>query len=175
MNEKHLPIERLIDYLHGELAPAADASVLAHLEACATCRTAYDAEAELSDLLHTYARSTERDLPPGLLARIRASVEDASHLAWRQRLTLWLRPLVALPLGAAAVIAVYFIALALHFGAPQRVTIAAAYYLEDHAALTRTMPFGANEPVVPASLESGDPGGDQLWVATTGSASNATP
>jgi hypothetical protein len=48
----------------------------------------------------------------------------------------------------------------------------AGYLLDDHAALSSTVPF-SESAVVPASLEQDRPGGDQQWVADAGAANGA--
>ena len=173
MNEHHIPIERLIDYLHRELDSAEDAQVHAHLDACGHCRCVYDEEAQLSDTLRSYARASECELPPGLATRIKARTQESVPISGWTRLRLWMRPLVVVPVGAAVALALYFTSTALHTSTTTATTIGAVYYLEDHAALTSTVPFGSSGSVVPASLVSDNTGADQRWVATNSSASNA--
>lgn len=175
MNDAHLPIERLIDYLHRELAPDEDARVLAHLDSCAACRSAYDEEAELSDRLHSYAQGTQCDLPPGLATRIRARAHASTSSVGSIWIRRWMRPLVGVPIGAALALAIYFTNGALHHGAASAKTISAIYYLEDHAALTSTVPFASTGSVVPAALASDDAGADQEWVEIGASQTNASP
>ena len=152
MKQQHLTTEQLIDYIHRELEPEADAGLLAHLEACAECRAHYEAEAKLSEILRGYARETERDLPQGVVARIRDAVDRAeAPVSLLDRITALLRPAVTVPVAAMLLVATYF-GLTTHRGdaAP---TINAAYYLEDHAALnTTTLPFSEGS-ALPATIE----------------------
>lgn len=150
MNE-HPTTQTLIDYLYHELAPEEDANVLAHLGACEACTAAYDAQARLSERLRAHALAEERELPPGVLARVREQVARESNPAWWQRASLLFRPVVGLPVAAVFVLALIlgFSSLRPHVHA----AIAAAYYLDAHAALTNSsMPF-AQTAVVPSALE----------------------
>lgn len=167
MNNEHYELDTIVDYLHRELPPERDAAVLAHLGTCTACRALYDDQAELGESLRAYARMTERELPPGVVARIRDAVaNERSAASWPERFAAFLRPVYALPVAAALVVAAYFgvVSPAIH---PSVATIDAAYYLEDHAALTNTVPFSEGA-VVPASLETDETGSDQRWVAATG-------
>ncbi|MDP9025669.1 MAG: zf-HC2 domain-containing protein [Candidatus Eremiobacteraeota bacterium] len=167
MNIQHLTQEQLIDYIHGELNPADDATILMHIEGCDACSAAHEAEARLSDALRVHARATERELPPGVIYSIRAAIDDGPAPAWTARLAAFLRPAVAVPIGAAIAIALYLGAGTVHrSNAPA--TIDAAYYLDDHAALTRTVPFGEGT-VVPSQLRNDQVGGNGQVVAVTAS------
>jgi len=148
----HVTEEQLIDYLHGELAPGADAALLLHLDQCVPCRAEYAAQARLTESLRAYARATERDLPLGFEARVLAAAESSSapRSTWDWR--TWLRPAFAIPVGAALAIALY----AAGFGfnnhpVTAATTIDAAYYLDDHAKLTSRVPFNEGA-TVPSSL-----------------------
>jgi len=148
--KSHPSQEQLIDYLHGELAPGEDAGVLLHLEGCDPCRTRYEDEARLSESLRSFARASEREFPPGVRASILSAIETSqSQPGWTGRLAGWLRPVVAIPVAAAVVIAAFAgYDSALHSG---RTTIDAAYYLDDHAALTSAVPFSEGN-IVPTAL-----------------------
>ncbi|MGD0967811.1 MAG: anti-sigma factor [Candidatus Aquilonibacter sp.] len=146
----HLNQEQLVDYLHGELAPGEDASVLLHLESCDPCRVRYEEEASLSEQLRSFARVSERDLPPGVRASIFGAIEaSAGEVGWTARLAGWLRPAIAIPVAAAVLI----VAFAGYDSAAHRArtTIDAAYYLDDHAALTSAVPFNEGN-IVPTAL-----------------------
>ena len=164
MNNQHLhPTQnQLIDYIHRELSPADDASILMHIEACEACRLQYDVEAQLSEALRDHARATERELPAGVINRIWAAVDAPAQPTWAERLAAILRPAVAVPIAAVVALAIYFGAGANH-GAPAT-TIDAAYYLDDHAELTRTVPFGEGT-AVPAQLRNDQIGGAAQTVA----------
>jgi predicted anti-sigma-YlaC factor YlaD len=146
MNETHLTVEQLVEYLHGELSPQQDAVVHAHLAECSFCSQAYDSEAALSGMLREHARAEERELPEGVIARIHDAIDrERSTPAW-QRLATMLRPAFALPAAAVLGLVLYFGATRLHgtLGAPK---IDAAYYVENHAALTATTPFAQDSPL----------------------------
>lgn len=160
MNE-HIDSAMLIDYLHGELQPEQDAAVLAHLAACTQCTAAYDAEAAITEAVRTEARLSERDLPPGVLARVRSEIDASASVPWLERLHAFFRPAVGLPAAAVVVLAAVlgFSSLGSHFASAP--TIAASYYLDDHAALsTSSLPF-AQTTAVPESLESASTGSGQ--------------
>ncbi|HTV94330.1 MAG TPA: anti-sigma factor [Verrucomicrobiae bacterium] len=156
----HLTQEQLIDYLHGELAPGEDAGVLLHLEGCDPCRAQYEEEATLTESLRSFARTSERELPAGVRASILSAVEASqSQPGWTARITGWLRPAVAIPVAAAIAIAVFAgYGSAVHSG---RTTIDAAYYLDDHAALTSAVPFNEGNTVPTALLTTENADGSQ--------------
>jgi anti-sigma factor RsiW len=145
----HLNQELLIDYLHGELAPGEDAALQQHLDSCAACRARYQEEVELSEALRGYARATERELPAGVRNAVWAAIESGERTpSLVQRVNAWLRPAVALPIAAALVLAAY---LGFSSNAHHGTTIDAAYYLDDHAAVTSAVPFNEGS-TVPAAL-----------------------
>lgn len=147
----HLSNEQLIDYIHGGLPPQADAAVYSHLEQCAACRGEYEAELSVGDLLRSHAAQTERELPSAVKAAIWAEVRNARPAAAFEHLRAWLRPAIALPAAAAIALAAYFgTAYLPGNGAPR---IAAAYYLQDHAALESTVPF-SDRNATPMELEN---------------------
>jgi anti-sigma factor RsiW len=167
MNAEHIELDKLIDYLHHELPPGDDAAVMSHLATCAACRALSEEQAHLTEALRSYARSTERELPAGVVARIWDAVEtQRAGPAWRRRIAAWLRPVVAIPLAAAFALLLYVGVVQPRLN-PTGAVISAAYYLDDHAALTSTVPFSQGN-VVPASLENDETGSDQRWVASTG-------
>ncbi|MBV8343464.1 MAG: zf-HC2 domain-containing protein [Candidatus Eremiobacteraeota bacterium] len=153
MNETHPTPEQLVDYVHGELPAQQDAAVHAHLAGCLPCAQAHEAERSLTELLRAHARSAERELPYRVIAGIREAAAGAPGLTGWERIRSAFRPLVLVPVAAALVVALY-----LGFGArhPATVTpINAAYYVDNHAALTATTPFSEDAPV-PAMLTSDD-------------------
>jgi len=148
---QHLTTEILLDYIHGELSPAQDAATYAHIEQCAGCRSDYQAEVSLGEMLREHAAREERELPSLVKAeiwrRVRADKPQTSN-----RFTAWMRPAVAIPVAAALALAAYFgsIYVAPH-GAP---SIEASYYLQDHAAMNTTIPFNDHTSANPAALEA---------------------
>ncbi len=165
MNQ-HPTEEQIVDYLHGELAPGADAALLLHLEECAECRSDYGAQARVSELLRDYADASERDFPLGMGERIRNAIKSIPAPSWDQRLQALWRPALAIPVAAVFALAAF-----LGHGATLRqgatTIIDAAYYLDDHAALTSTVPFGEGN-VVPSTLLTGQSASDQQWLASSG-------
>ncbi len=165
MNQ-HPTEEQIVDYLHGELAPGADAALLLHLEDCAQCRSDYGAQARISELLRDYAVASERDFPLGMSERIRNAIESVPGPSWDQRVRALLRPVMVIPVAAAFAIAAFLgHGVTLRHGATT--IIDAAYYLDDHAALTSTVPFGEGT-VVPSTLYTGQSASDQQWLASSG-------
>lgn len=152
MNELHPSIEELTDYLHGELPPGRDAAVHAHVAACPECARAQAEEQSLTELLRAHARAEERELPERVVAKIRSAAFSPPRPSAWERLRSGLRPAFALPAAAAAAIAIY---LGLHagHGTARATSIGAAYYVDNHAALTATAPFAQDEPL-PATLTS---------------------
>lgn len=151
MNQTHPTTEQLIDYVHGELASDQDAAVHAHLAACAACAEAHDAEVRLGEILRTHARTEELELPPGLTTAIYARTIEAPPVApWWARWSAALRPAAAVPAVAALAVAFYFLASGWHANATSN-ALDAAYYMDNHAALSTTMPFEAGE-AFPAQL-----------------------
>lgn len=161
---KHIAQETLIDYLHGELPPGEDAAVLVHLESCDACRAEYDSQASLSESIRAYAKMTETELPGQVRAAIWNAIEAGQRESWNARVSAWLRPVAGIALAAAAAVAI-FIGVSPHEKAP---AIDAMYYLEDHAALTNSVPFHEGS-AVPSSLVTGVVMSDQQWISSSGS------
>lgn len=150
MNE-HVSPETIIDYLHEELEPGEDARVHAHISQCAQCAAAFNAQTRLTERLRALARSEERDLPARVLYGVRRQAQ-AARPAWWMQLRAPFRPAMGLPAAAVLVLAA---ALGLSWIVPhgtQTPSIAANYYLDDHAALaTSSLPF-EQTTAVPTSL-----------------------
>jgi anti-sigma factor (TIGR02949 family) len=159
MNQTHLTVEQIVEYLHGELSPKEDAAAHAHLAECSFCSEAYDAEAALTGMLREHAQSEERELPEGLIARIHDAIDrERSTTIWK-RLATALRPAIMVPAAAAFAVVLYLAATVWH-GRPGAPTIDAAYYLENHAALTASTPF-SDESAIPVTFTSDDTAADQ--------------
>ena len=154
MTQHHPTTDRLIDYLHGELAPEEDAALYAHLEACSPCAAAYALEVQLSEMLRNQAAVEEQELPSMVKARIWAEIREAPASP-AERLRAWLRPAYALPVAAAVVLAAIFGPAYLHqTQAPAGTVIDAAYYLQDHAAMNSTVPFGDHSGATTSEFET---------------------
>ena len=150
---QHLTIEKLIDYIHNALSPGEDALIHAHLDDCRHCRYEYAAEVSLSESLRKQAVLEERELPGSVKAAIWHEVRNARPSTVSRLAALW-RPALALPLAAALALAVFFGPGVLHRQAPIAPSIEAAYYLQDHAALNNTVPFGDRTGANAAALEN---------------------
>ena len=149
----HLTNDQLIDYMHGELGPQQDAAVYEHMESCEACRSEYDAELALTELLRAHAREEERELPAMLKAEIWSRVRTGQPSIW-SRITSWVRPAVAIPAAAVLALAAYF---GTSYLSPQGApAIEAGYYLQDHAALNGTVPFN-DRGSAPADLMNATP------------------
>jgi hypothetical protein len=114
-------------------------------------------------MLRDHAQRSEQEFPPGLRTRILARAADEPSRGWWFRLSQVVRPIVALPVAAAAALVLYFGVHASHEGSARQASIQAAYYLEDHAALAATVPFG-DGAVIPASFTSDDATADERTV-----------
>jgi predicted anti-sigma-YlaC factor YlaD len=135
----HYDRETLIDYLHRELAPEADADVFEHLEACAACRALHDEEASFGEALRSFVQTTELELPSMVKARVWDRVRN-ERPSWVARLRAW-GPMIAVPVAAAVALAAYLGTPVLH----QRSSVTgieAAYFLDEHNAQAQQNPLG---------------------------------
>lgn len=152
MNETHPSIEQIVDYLYGELAPPEDAAIHAHFATCRSCDERRADEVAIGEALRTQARAEERELPAGVVARIRTAVAHPPQSVWERLRDAW-RPVFVVPAAAAAGLAIFFGFNAWHTGvAPTAIN--AAYYVNNHAAMTTNAPFA--DEVEPAMLTSSD-------------------
>lgn len=152
MNETHPSLERIVDYLHGELSPAEDAAIHAHLAACPECEGKRSEELAITEALRDYASATERDLPPGLATQIRNSAVQTRPGTW-QRFFQGLRPMIMVPAAAVAALAIYLGYNSWHRAAAPT-PIQAAYYVNNHAAMAAGMPFGDAAPPITLASEN---------------------
>ena len=166
MNE-HLNIDTIIDYLHGELPPAADALTHAHLQACGPCRSEYEREASLSESLRVAARNEERELPPAVKAAVWQAVRN-ERPSLSLRLAAFLRPAIALPTAAALVLVTYFASPLSHSQHATR-SVDAMYYLEQHAAEQMLNPLAERSSITSPVLETSEA------TATTDNSGSRTP
>lgn len=148
---QHPTTDILLDYVHGELPPAEDAAVYAHIEQCEPCRAEYQAEIAIGEMLRTQAARDERELPSMVKAEIWERVRGATPSVWTRALG-WMRPAVAVPLAAAIALAAYFGTTQL--GSHAAPLIEASYYLQDHAAMSSTIPFSDRSSANPVDLEN---------------------
>lgn len=98
----------LAEYVEGSLSEANLAAVETHLAACAACRELAEAAGEGLALCR---RAAELAPPPGLVARI--IKQTSGRLPWRQRIRLWVRPVLEprLALGMAMALISFSVAL----------------------------------------------------------------
>jgi len=146
----HFSHDQLIDYVHGELSPSDDAVLQQHLGDCAACRALYQEEVRISESLRSYARATEREMPAGIRNALFDAIERPAP-SWQERLVVWLRPAITVPVACALIIAGIA---GYETTRPPGTTIDAVYYLDDHAALTSSVPFSEGNPVPAALLSS---------------------
>ncbi len=144
MNERHPSIDQIVDYLHGELSPAEDAAMHAHLAGCGPCGELRTEEVAITEALRGHARAAERDLPAGLVARIRSETERPARDSALEQLRARFRPILVLPAAAAAA-AVIYVGFAAWHGAAAT-PIDAAEYVDKHAAMTAVTPFADDMP-----------------------------
>ncbi len=167
MKTQHLSTEALIDYIHGALAPEADAGVFQHLASCAACRAEYESEVGLGEALRASARAQEVEFPSIVAARVWEEIRNARPGPFAGLAAL-LRPVIAVPLAVAILLGGYFATPLGRPGAPQR-TIDATYYLEQHAGQAESDPLSergsaqtiesslVSEAELPASLAAQAP------------------
>ena len=148
---KHLGNDTIIDYLHRELAPGEDAAVLLHLEVCEQCSLQLNLESAIAGRLRTAAKAEELELPLGMREAIMARLAEAAPTPL-ERLAAWLRPIVVVPLVAAAAAAAVLIPLGSHRAPAQALPV--MYYLEEHAAHAQENPLAdRSAAVMMTSLE----------------------
>jgi anti-sigma factor RsiW len=152
----HLATDELIDYIHGELDAVEDARVHAHVHACGACRSEYERETRLSELLKEAVRESA-ELPPSVKARIWQQVRAQADPPY-VRLLSFFRPIIAVPVAAALVLALYFSSPLAH-RSPNAPTVDASYYFEQHAAEAIGNPLGDRS--VTSSVVETSANGDQ--------------
>lgn len=152
MMMEHITTDQLIDYIHGALAPGDDALVHTHLEGCAPCRDEYALEVRLTEMLRDQVSRETFEMPSAIKAHLWQSIR-ASKPSWATALQTWLRPVYALPVAAAIIVAALLPTyLGHHETAP---LIDAAYYLQDHAAMNGSVPFADRSGATPTEFEAG--------------------
>jgi predicted anti-sigma-YlaC factor YlaD len=121
------------------------ATVDAHLARCPQCQARRVAEEAITHSVREYAREQERALPPSVVAGIRNGIEPRAAPSRWDTLRAALRPIYAVPL-AAAVALILYVGLSGRHGASVPATIDPAYYVENHAVMAETAPFGDAAP-----------------------------
>jgi anti-sigma factor RsiW len=152
---EHFTNDLIVDFVHGELEPAADARAHAHLLSCTTCTAEVDAERTLREFLRDAAVASEREMPSAIKAAIWEQIRTAKPgpLA---ALAALLRPVVAIPIAAVLLAGGYFATAATHHGSP---TIAASYYLQAHAVQSSQGPLSERSSASRAAVADAYDGG----------------
>jgi len=151
---KHFSTDFLVDYAHGELTPEEDALAHAHLCICAACRSEYDAQVSLGELLRSAAVAEERELPGFVKAAVWEQIR-ANRPAPFGWLSGFLRPAFAVPVGALIVALAVVAAPLTHRDAHP--TIAASYYLQSHAVQSAQSPLSERASAISDAFDSGYP------------------
>src|ERR1700685_1667315 len=99
----HYDLETFIDYLHGALAPEADAAVFDHLQTCSACDAVYDQEAALGEALRSAARAQELEFPSMIKARVWDAVRQDKP-SWLPLLRAGWAPRIAVPVAAGVIL-----------------------------------------------------------------------
>jgi anti-sigma factor RsiW len=150
MKNEHLKNDLLIDYLRGELPPEDDALVHVHLDACSACRREYEIETSLGESLRAAARREELEFPSLVAAHVWETIRNAKPSPISQ-IANFFRPAIAVPLAAAAVVALFFATPFVHTNAAPKVS--ATYYLEVHAAQQAQNPLAERGPAATHLIE----------------------
>ena len=137
----HYDRDTLIDYLHGALAPEADAGVFAHLRSCLDCNAVYDEEAALGETLRFAARAEELEFPSMIKARVWDAVRREKP-SWIQLLRAGWAPRVAVPVAAVVILAGYLGLPPIIHGQQAAPGVDASYFLDEHNAQVQQNPFG---------------------------------
>jgi anti-sigma factor RsiW len=154
MNETHPSIEQIVDYLHGELSPAQDAAIHAHLAACSDCDERRAQEVAITETLRAHARGAERELPAAVVTGIRRKIERTGSPSLGERVRAALRPIVLFPTVAVAGALLYVGIDVWHDRSTAPATIDAASYVENHSAMAATAPFGDETPMLTSDDET---------------------
>jgi len=149
--------ERLSAYLDGELSPAEQAELAAHLRDCEQCQR------ELAALRQT--RALLRALPTPALPRDFSLPEQPVIAARRRAAPVWARPAQAIGTIAAMIGLAFLIATALP-NLPHGMAGSATSASGGSAAYNSTLP-GTASATTPASPVTATPGGEQSADAAT--------
>ena len=150
MNQTHPSIEQIVDYLHGELPPAEDAAIHAHLTTCSPCEERRAEELTITEALRAHAGATEREMPATVVAGIRRGLMHSQAPSLVDRLRAGLRPIVVFP-AAAALAALLYVGIDVSRShAVPVTTIDAASYVDNHTAMAATAPFADDTPMLTA-------------------------
>jgi anti-sigma factor RsiW len=141
----HYTSSDLIDYLHGELAAADDAHVYAHLAACVDCRSLADDEAMLVESLRAATHDVELELPSLVKARVWEAIRD-ERPSLVARLRAALNPFIAVPAVIALAALVVIGIPVMHASTVAPPSVAASYYLDEHAIEGQAEPL-ADHPM----------------------------
>ena len=126
----------LVDYERGELDAARDAAVHQHLQSCAACREAWEADVALVDSLRAWSAPLE--FPTSILAGVRQAMHAERPPTFVERLRAALRPAFAAPVAAAALLVVAYVGY--HKINAQQPTMTGMDYIQEHFAQTASLP-----------------------------------
>lgn len=152
---EHLSNDLIVDFVHGELEPAADARAHAHLVTCATCSSEVNAERTLREFLRDAAVASEREMPSGINAAIWEQIRAAKPGPFAA-LTSLFKPMIAIPVAAVLFAGGYFATAATHHESP---SIAASYYLQAHAVQSSQGPLSERTGAIRAAVAEAYDGG----------------
>ncbi|HEY0798521.1 MAG TPA: zf-HC2 domain-containing protein [Candidatus Baltobacteraceae bacterium] len=148
----HLKPQTLTDYLHGELSPAQDALAYAHVQECVDCRAELQAERVLTEMLRGAAMREELEFPSNVKAIVWQTIRDAAPTPL-ERLRIFLRPMIAVPLASVLVLGALFAGPIAHLVSAPLPTIDANFYFDEHAAQQAQSPL-AERSTTPQTLEA---------------------
>lgn len=148
MNQTHPSIEQIVDYLHGEVAPAEDAAIHAHLATCSQCEEERAQEVAIAEALRAHASAAERELPASIVANIRRQLAQPTSASFGERLAAAFRPIVLFPAAAVAAAMLYVGIDVWRNHATPATTIDASSYVQNHIVMAATAPFADDTPML---------------------------
>lgn len=127
----------IVDYAHGELEPAQDASMFEHLQSCVDCRAHWQAELALRDAIRQ-AYSEEREMPMSVVAGVRQAMHGQRAPSFLESVLTVLRPVYVAPVAAVLLI----VGVALRYGALHQTPpeLSSTYFVRQHIAQTLGSP-----------------------------------
>lgn len=129
----------LTDYAHHELDAAQDALVFEHVQSCAQCRAAWQAEVDLTESIR-YAYSEERELPMSVVAGVRMALRGRTAPTFLDRVRAGLRPALVAPAAAVLLIVAGVIWYGPSAWRPASSQLSSSYFVRQHVAQTLGSP-----------------------------------
>lgn len=127
----------LLDYTHGELPAAQDALVFEHLQTCADCRAAQQAELDLTDSIR-YQYSGDLELPMSVVASVRQAMRSGPAPTFLDTVRAALRPAIVAP--AAAVLLIFAGLVGYNQFHQSSPALSSSYFVRQHVAQTLGSP-----------------------------------